>query len=428
MTSPLSLYVHLPWCVRKCPYCDFNSHTAGAAADKRRYVDAVIGDLKLEAAQAAQRTVQTVFFGGGTPSFFSSGEIGRLLDAAALHLNLADDAEITMEANPGTVERDQLSAYRGAGVNRLSLGAQSFNNDSLRRLGRIHGSDEIESALRDAEQAGFDSINLDLMYALPGQNLAMAMEDLRRAIGFSPQHISWYQLTLEPNTVFHARPPPGLPDEQLTAAIEEQGYELLAAAGFRRYETSAFAKAGYRCRHNLNYWQFGDYLAAGAGAHGKLTDDGGRVRRYRKPAHPVSYMRAIETGLLDDHMQELAPPDVAFEYMLNALRLTDGFTRADFLARTGLSWNRVAAGIARAVSLGLLSPEEHEAGGGALFRPTERGNRFLNDLQALFLPATVEGATESHEGSHAAATRQPGASFYSQGERSLYFPGAKLPN
>ena len=404
MTLPLSLYVHLPWCVRKCPYCDFNSHTAGAAVDKQRYVAALIDDLGREAARAGDRVVETVFLGGGTPSLFSSGEIGNLLDAAARYLNLAADAEITMEANPGTVERDRLAGYRAAGINRLSLGAQSFNNGSLKSLGRIHGADEIENALHDAMEAGFDSINVDLMYALPGQSPGMAMEDLERAIEFSPQHISWYQLTLEPNTVFHAEPPVGLPDEEIIAAIEEQGYELLAATGFRRYETSAFATAGHRCRHNLNYWQFGDYLATGAGAHGKLTDDSGFVRRYRKPAHPLSYMKAIESGLLDDCMQRLSPPDIAFEYMLNALRLTDGFSRTGFCECTGLPWSSVATGVARAVSLGLLSTGAHRTGGGGTFRPTERGRRFLNDLQGLFLPAATkpEGKPAGRNGAQAA--------------------------
>ena len=411
MSVPLSLYVHLPWCVRKCPYCDFNSHTAGAAVDKQRYVAALIDDLRREAARAGERVVETVFLGGGTPSFFSSGEIGKLLDAADRYLNLAEYAEITMEANPGTVERDRLAGYRDAGVNRLSLGAQSFNNESLKRLGRIHGADEIENALRDAKEAGFDSVNVDLMYGLPGQSAAMAMEDLERAIGFWPRHISWYQLTLEPNTVFHAQPPSDLPDEEIIASIEEQGYELLGAAGFQRYETSAFARAGHRCRHNLNYWQFGDYLAAGAGAHGKLTDDSGCVWRYRKPAHPLSYMKAVEAGVLDECMNSLSPPDIAFEYMLNVLRLTDGFSISGFRECTGLPWSAVAAGVAQAVSQGLLSIGAHEAGDNAgdsgWFRPTEHGRRFLNDLQVLFLPARP---------------------FYSQGERSLYFPCGKLPN
>jgi oxygen-independent coproporphyrinogen-3 oxidase len=385
MTLPLSLYLHLPWCVQKCPYCDFNSHTAGEAADKHRYVTALTNDICLEAERAGDRVVQTVFFGGGTPSYFSAAEIDVLLSEVAASFNLASDAEITMEANPGTVERDRLADYRGAGINRLSLGAQSFNEDSLRRLGRIHGRHEILTAWRDAEKAGFDSINLDLMYALPGQSLDMAMSDLQRAITLSPQHLSWYQLTLEPNTVFHARPPPDLPDEDASWEIEQRGYELLGAAGYEHYETSAFARLGFACRHNLNYWQFGDYLAVGAGAHGKYTDGSGKVWRYRKPAHPASYMKASETGQLEVRLQPLAEADLLFEFMLNALRLTQGFTTGDFEARTGRPWTAAAPGVASAVSLGLMSGRDG-GDGSAVFRPTRHGRRFLNDLQALFLP------------------------------------------
>ncbi|MEX2125913.1 MAG: radical SAM family heme chaperone HemW [Woeseia sp.] len=378
---PLSLYVHLPWCVRKCPYCDFNSHTVGEATDKRRYLKALIADLRSEAGRAGGRVVETVFLGGGTPSFFSAAEIGELLaeiDAAFL---LAENAEITLEANPGVVERDQLAAYRRAGINRLSLGAQSFSDQSLQRLGRIHGVSDILSAWRDAEKAGFDSINLDLMYALPGQTLDLAARDVQQAIALSPPHISWYQLTLEPNTVFHAKPPADLPDEELSWAIGEHGEDLLRAAGYEHYETSAYARHGFRCRHNLNYWQFGDYLATGAGAHGKMTDGDGNIWRYRKPAHPAAYMKGSEAGALDCVLQKLEPADIAFEYMLNALRLRDGFAEASFRARTGLPWGAVAPGMDRAAALGLI-----ESSGQAAWAPTARGRRFLNDLQALFLP------------------------------------------
>jgi oxygen-independent coproporphyrinogen-3 oxidase len=385
MTPPLSLYLHLPWCVQKCPYCDFNSHTVGKTADKRRYVAALINDIRFEAMRAGDRVVETVFLGGGTPSYFSAAEIEALLVEATASLNLASDAEITMEANPGTVERDRLADYRSAGINRLSLGAQSFNEDSLRRLGRIHGTHEILAAWCDAEKAGFDSINLDLMYALPGQSPDMAMFDLRRAITLSPQHISWYQLTLEPNTVFHARPPPDLPDEDASWEIEERGHELLGAAGFEHYETSAFARQGFACRHNLNYWQFGDYLAVGAGAHGKFTDDSGKVWRYRKPAHPASYMKASEAGRLEVPMELLADADLLFEFMLNALRLKQAFTTRHFEAATGLPWRVAEPGVARAVSLGLMTGGG-VSDGNAIFLPTGHGRRFLNDLQALFLP------------------------------------------
>ena len=397
MTPPLSLYVHLPWCVRKCPYCDFNSHTAGEAADKGRYVDALVKDIRQEGARAGGREVESVFFGGGTPSYFDAGEIGRLLEAIARSCRLSDGVEVTMEANPGTVERDRLADYRRAGVNRLSLGAQSFNGEALRRLGRIHGSEEITNAWRDALKAGFTSINIDLMYALPGQTLETARSDIEQAIALGPQHVSWYQLTLEPNTVFHARPPSDLPDEELAWAIEQQGYELLAAAGYERYETSAFAQAGYRCRHNLNYWQFGDYLAAGAGAHGKFTDDDGSIWRYRKPPNPSSYMQKFESGMLDIPKQRLVAEDVAFEFMLNALRLTRGFKTEQFTGRTGLPWGVVLPGVARAESLGLLWCGVGEDGEG-LVVPTALGRRFLNDLQALFLPGASARAGHGSKG------------------------------
>jgi oxygen-independent coproporphyrinogen-3 oxidase len=383
---PLSLYLHLPWCVRKCPYCDFNSHRAGETADKGRYIAALVEDIRLESERAGDRVVQTLFFGGGTPSYFVAAEIAVLVDEARSSLKFAGDAEISMEANPGTVERDRLADYRGAGVNRLSLGAQSFSDDSLRRLGRIHGANEIFAAWGDAVRAGFDSINIDLMYALPGQSLEMALSDLQHAIALSPPHVSWYQLTLEPNTVFHARPPPDLPDEDLVWEIEQQGQELLRAAGLERYETSAFAREGFACRHNLNYWQFGDYLAVGAGAHGKYTDAGGKVWRYRKPAHPASYMKAVESGQLEVGMRQLTEADLLFEFMLNALRLTRGFSAADFEARTGLPWSVAEPGIGRSLSLGLMARGEEKRQAPA-FRPTPHGRRFLNDLQAVFLPA-----------------------------------------
>ena len=270
---PLSLYIHLPWCIKKCPYCDFNSHTAADAAPKERYLEAVVTDLKLEAVRAGNRPLVSVFIGGGTPSFFSGKEIGQLIDVIAGKFRLQTDIEITMEANPGTVEHGDLGDYADAGVNRLSLGAQSFNAHSLQKLGRIHGPNEIYSAYEGAVAAGFDSINLDLMFALPGQDLEMAIQDVEKAIGLGPAHISYYQLTLEPNTVFHNKPPPDLPDEEQSFAIQEQCHALLTGHGYEQYEISAFAKTGFRCRHNLNYWTFGDYLAAGAGAQ---VDERGR--------------------------------------------------------------------------------------------------------------------------------------------------------
>jgi putative oxygen-independent coproporphyrinogen III oxidase len=380
---PLSLYVHLPWCVSKCPYCDFNSHKAALSLPDHRYVEALLVDLAQEAARAGGRRIETIFFGGGTPSLFGAGEIGEIIAAARSLMSVARDAEITMEANPGTVERGRLAGYRLAGVNRLSLGVQSFDGESLRRLGRIHGPAEVFEAWRDAREAAFDSVNLDLMYALPGQSVAGALADVRQALALSPQHVSWYQLTLEPNTVFYASPPADLPEEDAVVEIEETGRGLLAGAGYEQYEVSAFALPGHRCRHNLNYWQFGDYLGVGAGAHGKLTGEDGSIRRYAKPGHPLAYMQACEAGSIPRNERLLDSADVAFEYMLNALRLPGGFREADFVARSGLAWSAVAGAIERALALGLMEP-----GGGGNWRPTARGRQFLNELQGLFLPET----------------------------------------
>lgn len=377
----LSLYLHLPWCVRKCPYCDFNSHRAGESADFARYARALATDIRVEAERAGGRQVESIFLGGGTPSLFSPGLVNDILDACRHHANLAGDCEITMEANPGTVERGSLSGYRDAGVNRLSLGAQSFRDRSLDVLGRIHGPREIVEAFEEADRAGFDSINLDLMFALPGQDVTMALADLDAAIGLGPSHISWYQLTLEPNTVFHRRPPPGIPDDDLAWEIQVAGQEKLAGAGFEQYEISAYARQGRRCRHNVNYWEFGDYLAAGAGAHGKITTTGG-VMRYRKPANPQSYMEQVEQGAVDAAEAAVADADLAFEFMLNALRLTAGVSPALFEARTGQPAASVAGLVSVAAAEGLM-----ESGDEGSWRPTPRGFRFLNELQSRFLPA-----------------------------------------
>lgn len=381
---PLSLYVHLPWCVRKCPYCDFNSHTAGDAAPRGRYTDALLQDLKLEAARAAGRTISSVFIGGGTPSLFSGAEIATIIEYIDTHLSLAPTAEITMEANPGTIEYGNLDDYRRAGVNRLSIGAQSFDADSLRRLGRIHGPAEIARACGGALAAGFDNINIDLMFALPGQSLETAMHDVAAAIELQPQHISYYELTLEPNTVFHRRPPPDLPDDELSWSIQQAGQAALQQAGYQRYEISAFARSGRECRHNLNYWQFGDYLAAGAGAHGKISDSGGRVRRYQKPAHPLTYMEQGARGRFEDRIRQLADSDIVFEYMLNILRLRTGFSGPDFSQRTGLPVAAIAERLASARNDGLMQQDSRER-----WRPTSLGARFLNDLQARFLPPGI---------------------------------------
>ncbi|MDH3619656.1 MAG: radical SAM family heme chaperone HemW [Gammaproteobacteria bacterium] len=376
---PLSLYMHLPWCVRKCPYCDFNSHTAGDSAPTTRYVDALLADLDRERARAGDRSIESIFLGGGTPSLFTPEEIGRLLTAIRERFAVAADVEITMEANPGTVESGSPAGYRDAGVNRLSIGAQSFNDDALKRLGRIHSSHDIHRTVDDVKAAGFDNFNLDLMHALPGQTVASAEADVRTAVALGPTHISWYQLTLEPNTVFHARPPEGLPNEELTGEIQDAGGSLLRNAGFEQYEVSAWARDGRRCRHNLNYWQFGDYLAVGAGAHGKLSNAQG-VCRYRKPANPLQYMVSMEQKSERERLEPVPEDQILFEFMLNALRLADGFPESVFSDRTGLPAGVLAKEAGAAVEKGLLERDE-----GGTWRPTGLGWRFLNDLQAEFL-------------------------------------------
>ena len=376
---PLSLYVHLPWCVRKCPYCDFNSHSAAEGAPTRRYIDALLADLDREALIAGDRSVESIFLGGGTPSLFAPAEVARLLDAVRHRFVLSADVEITMEANPGTVECGAPAGYREAGVNRLSIGAQSFDDETLRKLGRIHSSDDIRRAVTDARSAGFDNLNIDLMHGLPGQTVEKSCADLRTGVELEPTHLSWYQLTLEPNTVFHARPPDDLPDEETAWAIQDAGAELLESSGFEQYEVSAWARNGLRCLHNMNYWLFGDYLAVGAGAHGKISDSSG-ISRYRKPANPLQYMLAMEQGDETGPGERLSNDDLVFEFMLNALRLTTGFREADFVARTGLSEERLAAAMTGPVKKGLITRDES-----ATWCPTELGRRFLNDLQAEFL-------------------------------------------
>ncbi len=378
-SPPLSLYVHLPWCVRKCPYCDFNSHTAGDAAPKQRYVKALLSDLARESERAQGRIVSSVFLGGGTPSLFSPEEIGRVLDAAKALLSIAPDAEITMEANPGTLECESPAGYREAGVTRLSIGAQSFDDTLLLVLGRIHNSADILRAVREAQDGSFRNINIDLMHSLPGQSIEMAMADLTSAIELGPAHISWYQLTLEPNTIFHARPPANLPDDDLAAGIQEHGQRLLAEGGYQQYEISAYARDHQRCLHNLNYWLFGDYLAVGAGAHGKLTT-ADTVYRYQKPANPMQYMLSQEAGDPQTARSVLDRDDLIFDFMLNALRLSDGFAEELFHSRTGLSPLDLTNATRTARARGLI--ERDELG---VWKPTELGGRFLNDLQSEFI-------------------------------------------
>lgn len=377
---PLSLYVHLPWCVRKCPYCDFNSYSGGAEAPRQRYLDALLVDLEREGERAAARRIETVFLGGGTPSLFSPEEIARLLRGIRSIFQVADAAEITMEANPGTVESASPAAYREAGVTRLSIGAQSLDDEALERLGRIHKRDDVIRVAEESRAAGFDSFNIDLMHGLPGQSVQQALDDVHAVIGLRPPHISWYQLTLEPNTVFFARPPQDLPAEDTAYEMQEQGARLLADAGYLQYEVSAFARDAQACRHNLNYWLFGDYLAAGAGAHGKLTTEDG-IHRYRKPANPQQYMMAMEAGDSDIAMSTVPGNELLFEFMLNALRLNDGFDEELFAERTGLDTGQLEEAMRPALEKALVVRDAESR-----WRPTDLGRRFLNDLQASFLP------------------------------------------
>ena len=376
---PLSLYMHLPWCVHKCPYCDFNSHTAGDAAPKARYIRALLSDLSREADRANGRCIESIFLGGGTPSLFSPVEIGQLLKGVRALFSLGENIEITMEANPGTVECGSPAGYRDAGVNRLSIGAQSFDDELLSRLGRIHNSADISRAVQDARNSGFDNINLDLMHGLPGQSVDRALADLTAAIKLEPAHLSWYQLTLEPNTVFFARPPANLPDDDLAFEIQDRGQALLAEHGYEQYEVSAYARDGRRCQHNLNYWLFGDYLAVGAGAHGKLSTSS-EVHRYLKPMNPLQYMAAQEAPAATPELTTLSRADLMFEFMLNALRLTHGFAETEFVERTGLSIEALDSATVAARQKGLLGRNDK-----GLWIPTDLGRRFLNDLQSEFL-------------------------------------------
>ena len=379
---PLSLYIHLPWCLKKCPYCDFNSHewagdSGPAAPPEQRYLDALRADLEASLPLIWGRTVHSIFIGGGTPSLFSPESIDRLLADVRARVRLEADAEITLEANPGTFERDRFRAFRQAGVTRLSIGVQSFNDQHLKALGRVHDRAQALAAVEEAARS-FDTFNLDLMYALPGQTLAQAEEDMRTALSLGPPHISIYHLTLEPNTYF-AKFPPAVPDDDDAYAMLDRITELTTAAGLQRYEVSAYAKPGHACRHNLNYWQFGDYLGIGAGAHGKLSF-AHRVARTVKLRDPRRYMEQALTGQVLASMDEVARADLPFEFMLNALRLKDGFALQDFMERTGLPLSSIDAALREGQQRGLL-----DCSAGRV-KPTTRGLDFLSDLQSLFLP------------------------------------------
>ena len=413
LNIPLSLYVHFPWCVRKCPYCDFNSHALRGALSpetlpEEAYVDALIRDLDFELLTRETRALVSIFFGGGTPSLFSGKSIGRLLEAVRARMPFAAGIEITMEANPGTVDAAHFAAYRNAGVNRLSIGVQSLNDQHLKALGRIHGANDARRAVEVARAAGFDNINLDLMYALPQQTLAEAESDIRAACALSPEHLSYYHLTLEPNTEFHAHPP-ALPDSDSAWDMQEQGVAIMAGLGYTQYEVSAYARkaaltpppappaalpspalrerdaspqpsaAQYQCRHNLNYWEFGDYLGIGAGAHGKRTRSGGIERRARHKL-PRKYLEHAGTFAALQEEKVLGVEDLPFEFAINALRLNAGFYLKDFEARTGQPATLLDTPLLEAKRQGLLEQQ------GDLIQPTASGSAFLNKLTALFLP------------------------------------------
>ncbi|NMF99903.1 radical SAM family heme chaperone HemW [Aromatoleum toluolicum] len=374
---PLALYVHYPWCVKKCPYCDFNSHAPrGGEIPEAAYIDALLADLESALPQVWGRRVHSIFFGGGTPSLMSAQGLDRLLTGIRTLLPLDPMAEVTLEANPGTVEAARFRDFRAAGVNRLSLGIQSFDDRHLVQLGRIHGGDEARRAI-DTALAHFERVNLDLMYALPEQTLAGALADLDTALAFGVTHLSCYHLTLEPNTPF-AHAPPTLPDDDLSADMQEAIEERLAGAGFRHYETSAFAKPGHECRHNLNYWTFGDYLGIGAGAHGKLSSHEGIVREMRHK-HPTRYLESAQRREFVQERREVGVAELPFEFMMNALRLTGGFPRRLFANRTGLPFAAIETELIEARQRGLVQVDGDE------IRPTEQGRRFLNDLLTLFL-------------------------------------------
>jgi putative oxygen-independent coproporphyrinogen III oxidase len=373
---PLSLYIHIPWCARTGPYCDFNSHEARGALPEQEYVTALIRDLELALPQIWGRLVHTVFFGGGTPSLLSGESIGRLIRSLRTLLPLAHDAEITLEANPGTVEAGKFAAFRDAGVNRLSLGIQSFNDRHLQVLGRIHSADQARRAIGIAQQQ-FDNVNLDLMYALPEQTLDEALQDVRNALQFAPQHLSWYHLTLEPNTLFAHQPPP-LPDDDASHAMQQQVESLLEEQGYEHYETSAFAQTRYRARHNLNYWKFGDYLGIGAGAHSKLSFPDKVIRQMRHK-QPRAYFDAVAREAPVQEQHELERGDLAFEFMMNALRLNQGIDETLFTERTSLPLLLIRRELEDAQSRGLLLRENLR------IAPTRLGRDFLNDLLQLFL-------------------------------------------
>ncbi|MEZ5478616.1 MAG: radical SAM family heme chaperone HemW [Thiolinea sp.] len=376
---PLTLYIHIPWCIRKCPYCDFNSHAADGTLPEQAYIQALLDDLASELPAIWGRSLSAIFIGGGTPSLLSAAGIDTLLSGIRALLPFRPNLEVTLEANPGTFEQDKFTGFREAGINRLSVGIQSFNPQHLQALGRVHDREEALRAADIAQQAGFDNFNLDLMFGLPRQTAEQALADLQQAIDLAPPHLSWYQLTLEPNTLFYQQPPV-LPDDDALAEIQIVGQDLISRSCYTQYEVSAYAQTGKECLHNRNYWEFGDYLGIGAGAHGKLTDPHGTVTRYRKFRQPTQYLQQMQAdGQARSREEILTPADLQFEFMLNALRLKQGFPAELFTQRTGLPVPEITERLESAVSLGLLSFEQQH------IQPTDRGWLYLNDLIQLFL-------------------------------------------
>ncbi len=374
---PITLYIHFPWCVQKCPYCDFNSHPIRGSIPEEQYCDVLLLDLEEDAQWLFGRTFQSVFFGGGTPSLISGEGIASFLERLRQKVPLARDAEITLEANPGVVDAEHFSRYGEAGINRLSLGVQSFRDEQLEKIGRIHSADEAESAFHLAREAGFRNINIDLMFGLPGDSLEGSLSDLKRAIELQPEHISWYQLTIEPNTLFYQQPPQ-LPEDDRVWSIQQAGQELLAKAGYRQYEISAYAREGFTCHHNLNYWTFGDYIGIGAGAHSKVTrQEGMEIKRYVKPRHPKQY---LDPDRKRPAVNRLKRDDIILEYMMNILRLKQGFTCNEFESRTGLPFSVLTGQLEKAERKKLIQQQ------GRWFFPTLQGEQFLNDLLQIFTP------------------------------------------
>lgn len=379
-TPPLSLYIHIPWCVEKCPYCDFNSHALKADIPEKEYVQQLIEDLDtdIEKFSLGDRPLHSIFIGGGTPSLFSATAIESLLTQVLERFTHQDDIEITLEANPGTVEAEKFVGFFKAGVSRLSIGVQSFESDKLIKLGRIHDSKQAKTAAELAYSSGITTFNLDLMHGLPQQNLANALDDLSTAISLNPTHLSWYQLTIEPNTAFHSRPPK-LPEDEVLWDIQDQGVALLAAAGYRQYEISAYSKPGFECQHNINYWQFGDYLGIGSGAHGKITDAvNNKIYRTVKVKHPKGYLDESRAHL--DHLIQVNQDELPFEYMMNRLRLHESFTLAQYQERTGLCASSVLENLQIAKQKQLMI--EHADGS---WQVSKLGHRYLNDLLEMFL-------------------------------------------